>query len=433
MIMNWFEKNGICRYEADEYVILYSPVARKYVVACQEHIDDFLACSKHAEVFTPLAEYIPVSRQPKVKAPEDYTLLTVLPNNVCNFNCSYCYSAAGRNHAVLDAVRLYRAMDFFMESKPVDFRKPLTISFMGGGEPLLSWELVRKGIEYAEAKAAERRQRLNVRIITNGSVLNDDVIAFLKAHRVEVSVSFELLEDIQNLQRKHYDLVRANICKLIAFGIPVQINSTITPANVGMMLEMLDVLVRDFPEVRTAMFEPVTAQDLFPTPSHLKVFYEEYVKNFVAVREKGDESGVDITSFAYLRTVFPLDRACPGEFCITAEGFITGCYCVATRNEPLSGQTFYGIASERGVEFDMERFERLLGHNVYSKEMCASCEVKWNCGGGCFHQFHTYDVEYLDEVCGFTRNFIGSLVRYKVRKQLAGHAFQLPALLTEQF
>lgn len=433
MIMNWFEENWICRYDADGYVILYSPVARKYVVACQEHIDDFLACSKHADVFTPLAEYVPVSRQPKVKAPEDYTLLTVLPNNVCNFNCSYCYSAASRNHAVLDAGRLYRAMDFFMESKPADFRKPLTISFMGGGEPLLSWKLVCKGIEYAEAKAAERRLRLNVRIITNGSVLNDDVISFLKAHRVEVSVSFELLEDIQNLQRKHYDLVRSNICRLIASGIPIQINSTITPANVGRMHEMLDVLVKDFPKVRNAMFEPVTAQGLFPTPSHLKDYYDEYVKGFVAVREKGDESGVDITSFAYLRTVFPLDRACPGEFCITAEGFITGCYCVATRNEPLSGQTFYGVASERGVEFDRERFERLLGHNVYSKERCGSCEVKWNCGGGCFHQFYTYDEEYLDEVCGFTRNFIGALVRYKVRKQLAGHTFQLPALLTEQF
>lgn len=434
MIMNWFEGNDIYRYDTDEYVILYSPIARRYVAARQEHIDDFLTDGRHSEVFAPLAGYIPLSQQHKVKDPKDYTLLTVLPNNVCNFNCSYCYSAAGRNQSVLDADKLFRAIDFFIGSKPAGFAKPLTISFMGGGEPLLSWELVSKGVDYAKAKASEHNLRLNIRVITNGSVLTDSIIGFLKTHRVDVSVSFELLEDIQNLQRKHYDLVRSNIRKLIASDIPVQINSTITPANVMRMEEMLDVLATDFPEVRNAMFEPVTAQDLFPTPAHLKEFYEAYIKGFISVREKGDELGIDITSFAYLRTIFPLDRACPGEYCITADGFITGCYCVATRKEPLSGHTFYGIVSEHEVRFDMERYERLMSHNVHSKEKCRDCMVKWNCGGGCFHQFHSYDEAYLDEVCDFTRKFIDALVRYKVRKQMKGQpSCKLPALLSEHF
>ena len=90
MSMNWFKENAIYRYDDDEYVIMYSPIARKYAVAAEEHIVDFLKNGGNADVFRPLAEYVPLDRQNKVRAPRDYTLLTVLPNNVCNFNCSYC-------------------------------------------------------------------------------------------------------------------------------------------------------------------------------------------------------------------------------------------------------------------------------------------------------------------------------------------------------
>lgn len=431
--MNWFKENAIYRYDDDEYVIMYSPIARKYAVASEEHIADFLKNGGNADVFRPLAEYVPLDRQNKVRAPRDYTLLTVLPNNVCNFNCSYCYSAAGRNQSVLDVEKLRRAVDFFIDSKPEGFSKPLTISFMGGGEPMLSWNVVRQGIEYAQGRAASKGLKLNLRVITNGSILNEGIIDFLKSENVEVSVSFEILEDIQNQQRKHYNLVKDNIRRLIASGIPVQINSTITPSNVMRMEEMMDVLISEFPQVSNAMFEPVTAQGLFPSPDHMRKFYQAYIDGFIAVREKGDRAGVQITSFAYLRTIFPLERACPGEFCITADGFITGCYCVATDSEPLIAHTKYGEASETDVKFDMERYENLLSANVYSKGICRDCEVKWNCGGGCFHQFHSYTQEYCDEVCRFTKDFVSALVRYKVRKQIGTQIPPLPVLLTEQF
>lgn len=431
--MNWFEKNDIFTYELDGQLILYSPVARKYAVAAREHIDEFLSCGKYNEVFGPLADYVPVGKQRKVRNPEDYTLLTVLPNNVCNFNCSYCYSAAGRNQAVLDIERLTGGIDFFFDSKSADFNRPLTISYMGGGEPMLSWWLVKESIEYAEKKALAGGKRLNIRIITNGSVLNEDIVCFLKEKRVEVSVSFEILEEVQNAQRKHYSLVKENIRKLIDSGIPVQINSTITPSNVMRMTDMMDILIADFPEVRSAMFEPVTAQELFESAESMKAFYDEYRKGFIAARKIGESNDIDIISFAYLRTIFPIDRACPGEYCITAEGFITGCYCVATQQEPLFKHTCYGIIDENGVKFDRDKFDTLLSHNVHSKEKCATCKVKWNCGGGCFHQFNSYEEEYRNEVCNFTESFVEDLVKYKVEKLMKQYDMDMPICLSEQF
>ena len=113
-----------------------------------------------------------------------------------------------------------------------------------------------------------------------------------------------------------------------------------------------------------------------------------------------------------------MERACPGEFCVTANGDITGCYCVDSDRFPLFKQTKYGSINDSEIVFDKNQFENLMGYNVYSKDECQDCEVRWNCGGGCFHQYNTYSKPYRDEVCQFTKNFVKHIVEYKVNKVL---------------
>lgn len=426
MAKDWLRQYHICCYKRDlepselndddEQVILYSPIARRYAVLTEGQLDEFLLDNAYADIFASLADYIPLEQQRKVRRPEDYTLLTILPNNVCNFTCSYCYSAAGRNGSKLLTDNLITAIDFFIDSKPDGFNRTLTISFMGGGEPMLSWECVTKGVVYARQKALQRGFKLNLRIITNGSIVNEEIIEFLKLHHIEVSVSFEIIPEIQNLQRKNYDVVRNNIQRMLEWGIPVQINSTITPANVERMEEMIHIMHTQYASIKNAMFEPVVAQDMFASPGEMRVFYEKYIEHFCTSLKLADQYGIALTSFAYLRTVFPLERACPGELCLTADGDITGCYCVATSNEPLFELTKYGHITNGQIVFDRDKFQKLISDNVYSKQECQSCQVRWNCGGGCFHQYKTYTKPYQEEVCRFTKLFVEHIVRYKAGK-----------------
>lgn len=418
--MSWFTENNIISYAYGSRVILYSPIGRCLAVADSGHIDEYLhGDSRYRELFGKLTDYVPLSRQCRVREPEDYTLLTVLPNNVCNFHCGYCYAASGRNGSVLDSDKLHTAIDFFLHSKPQGFNRPLTISFMGGGEPLLSWPLVREAVVYAQALAAESGLRLSVSIITNGSVLTDEMLSFFLRHDVRISVSFELIPEVQNAQRGSYNQVAAHIRKLIDAGIPVQINATITPLNVGRMEEMLHIAFRHFPEVHSLMFEPVTGQSLFPTPADLRSFYDTYIEGFHNCLILAATRGVKLVSFAYLRSIFPLERACPGEFCLTADGYITGCYCVGSPRDALFPLTCYGEVREGIVCLDRERFQNLIRQDVYARQECADCEVRWNCGGGCFHQYRSYTPPYQEEVCRFTRKFVAMLVRYRVEQQLS--------------
>ena len=252
--MDWLKDNNIIKYGYGEYFILYSPIGRCYVVATQDQYDRFRSTGEYQEIFCHLAEYIPIARQPKVRAPKDYTLLTVLPNNMCNFSCYYCYSAKGRNNSQLELKNLKVAIDYFFSNKETIPQKTLTISFMGGGEPMLSWDCVESGILYARKMAKEKSRRLNIRIITNGSILDNKHLQFFKDNSVDVSVSFEILPEIQDSQRKHYELVSSNIKRLIDYGIPLQINSTITKENVHRMEEMIERTVAHYPAVKNLMF-----------------------------------------------------------------------------------------------------------------------------------------------------------------------------------
>ena len=83
----------------------------------------------------------------------------------------------------------------------------------------------------------------------------------------------------------------------------------------------------------------------------------------------------------------------------------------------LFEMTKYGSIND-DIIFDESKYTDLINNNVYSKPECADCEVRWNCGGGCFHQYNTYSKPYRDEVCTFTKDFVRRIVEYKVNKML---------------
>ena len=77
-----------------------------------------------------------------VTSPLKYTKLSILPNLICNFSCTYCYSAKGRSKSEVSQDNLRLMLDFFIDRKRVE-AKDLTIFISGGGEPVISWEKVK--------------------------------------------------------------------------------------------------------------------------------------------------------------------------------------------------------------------------------------------------------------------------------------------------
>jgi len=105
--------------------------------------------------------------------------------HACNLRCTYCYNGAPFARTMPREV-LARAVEwaFNQGTGPVD------LAFFGG-EPLLAFDLVREGVERAEAAAARTGRPVRYRMTTNGTLLTGERLDFLADRRFRVAISLD--------------------------------------------------------------------------------------------------------------------------------------------------------------------------------------------------------------------------------------------------
>jgi radical SAM protein with 4Fe4S-binding SPASM domain len=416
--------------------MVYSPLAYNLIFASPDGLDSLEAValnSTHSrepagEVLKQLIQA--TEPQKPVYDPDKITKLSVIPNYDCNFSCSYCYAAGSHSdQSRLPFSVLKDMLDWFIDPQRLASRD-LFISFLGGGEPALAWDVVRAGIEYARKRSRAIGFRLGIGFTTNGSVLNQQMLDVLKANFVTPGVSFEVLEDVQNLQRGNYRLVRENIFRMLDYGLHPLIKPNITSANVSRLVEMVEHLSGHFPGVRQVKLQPVDDPQQLDTPEILRKFYNDFIDNYFRARELGLKSGIDVYCLNGLFTDAISGRFCEGEYCLVPDGRITVCHRVSWPGDPDFGGFCYGCLSANGKpSFDETAFSRLMHYDAYNREDCRNCFARWHCGGGCLAQASVYRLEMLDEVCRFTREITRQSLLRKVKS--AADAEKLQCLVQQ--
>jgi radical SAM protein with 4Fe4S-binding SPASM domain len=340
--------------------------------------------------------------------------LSIIPNNICNLACSYCYSALGRNNSKLSIENLDTGLDWFIDRQRID-GDSVSIFITGGGEPLATWDITSHAISKAREMADEQGIKLYISLITNGTLLDEEKIHFLKDYGCPVGVSFDVLEDIQNTNRGKYNVVRQNIKRLLDNGMKVMINSTILPLSVSRITEAVDTVVREYPGLSQYTVEPVTGTAFFGSPMEMRSFYDKFFDEYFLAKKVAIRHGLKLrfTFDDSLRGVTP--RHCPGKFALTPSGHISVCHLVSSSRENRFGECTYGIVTDGNVTIDDNKFDRLYAHNVFEYKECTDCLAKWNCGGECFTRRSTYPPEYMSEVCRFNRKFIEQLLKEMVK------------------
>jgi radical SAM protein with 4Fe4S-binding SPASM domain len=418
---DYFGKND------SEYHLIYAPLAGKMLIADRNSISDVNHFINNRDELIEDKSLITTLNKitnsksvenylSKIERVNDIQKMSILPNHTCNFSCSYCYSAKGRANVVLEKEKLKMGLDYFIDPERLKERY-LTISFIGGGEPLLSWDLVKFGIEYAHNLAEKYGFKLVITLISNGSIMNNEIIDCLKAYHVLPDISFDILEDIQNKQRKNYNKVFNNIKYLCNNDLTPSINATITPDTVNRIVEMFEHISLNFPAIKDMVFEPVISPDLFQTPKDLRDFYHFFLENFLHVRKLSESAGKNITCRIYKNIDFIIDRGCPSKFTLTPQGDISICYCTSSPNEPYYEKRTYGAIDETALHIDAQKFEAIHKINVHHYEKCTDCFAKWHCGGGCMCPNDLYTESFLDEICVFTKNLIKTVLLQRMEEQ----------------
>ena len=340
-------------------------------------------------------------------SPFKLTGMSILPTWNCNFNCTYCYAAKAHRKKDIPLPLAYRAMDFFFFSSMGSGEVALQV--LGGGEPFTRWELVRNIAAYARECEKKYNRPLTLSVATNGSVLDDGMIDDIVRLDMRLSFSFEVLRDVQDLQRGAWSVVHRNLVKLVDAGLSdrIFIRTIITKANVGRLDQILDAVKRNYPDVCGVIAEPVMGMDNFDSTDDYARFCDDFARDFRRVRSIALEEGINFTTMILRNVDFSINYGCEGDFCVTPDGMISICHRLASPAEGkiMSGDN-YGSVSLSEVMVDTARYKEILGAGVDSRDGCKDCFAKYNCGGGCIARNISETAESKEIYCNLVRTLL---------------------------
>lgn len=394
----------------EDIFIIYAPLGGHISLGTADSVAELEKCAAGASTdeaaLRALAAFqapgkVPVHYLPK--SPHELYQIDILSNYTCNFKCIYCYSAAGRSTGQIDFDHVKALVDYLFRSGRKQ-ENPYIINFSGGGEPLISFPTIKKTVEYIEEVTCGTDYKYNIGLVTNGSLITPEIIDYLQDHRIDMAVSFEILQRLQDKERGSYDKVAANIDMMLDRGYPFGIRTTFTPESVGCMTEMIEEVHRRFPLLKKVVYDVVLAPSLFDTPADLEKYYDTFINEYYKAKELARGYGITLESIAVETLSMIRDRTCEGKIVLTPMGTVSSCARVSSPKEELYNEYTYGEVRDGRLTFDEEKFRSILNtSNIYTQEMCRDCYARWNCGGGCRLFHHSFRPEFEEVRCNFMR------------------------------
>lgn len=120
--------------------------------------------------------------------------LMLLLSHRCNLSCSYCYQRERGKPARMPWRTARAAIDLLLSGTSAKLAVELS-----GGEPALEPALLRRCISYL-GSAAPPGVTVDCSLTTNGTLVDDDLLAFLADHDVRLDLSFDGVPAAQDLR-----------------------------------------------------------------------------------------------------------------------------------------------------------------------------------------------------------------------------------------
>ena len=334
--------------------------------------------------------------------PADFPLQTLVLNltNQCNLSCQYCYEFGEDRVATPEGKPKF--MDFETARASVDFllaqsagRRTIHITFFGG-ETLMNFPLLEQVVVYANERAAEQGRSIDYSLTTNATLLTPEIIAFLSANRIGVTVSMDGPKEMHDQLRVFangrgsYDIIEPRVRALIAGHRTRPITARVTlTSGVTDVLRIYRHLKHDlgFHEIG---FAPVTT-----SPNRLYAINERgmdgVLEQFQALAGeylefalRGELHGFSNVSDTLAELCQGVNKSHPcgaalGLVGVGPSGDIAPCHRFVDSDTHALGHISTGVDRAKQTDF-LKR-----GH-IDSKYDCHTCWARPLCAGGCHHE-----------------------------------------------
>lgn len=173
--------------------------------------------------------------------------LSVVLNLDCNFHCFYCFEKHTGKY--MDATTANRVISMIRKNLPQ--MKKLSIDWYGG-EPLLSLKILKGTNDAIIATCEKNIIKYDFSITTNGYLLSDDIIQYLKKRPLSyLQITVDGPPQTHNKSRTlkngepTFDVILNNIKNAVAEDINIMVRVNITKENVKQIPALYEIIEKE--------------------------------------------------------------------------------------------------------------------------------------------------------------------------------------------
>ena len=328
----------------------------------------------------------------KVRFTSDYFCLTIAPTLSCNFDCPYCFENK-RNGIMSEKVQ--EELVRFVENKIKNGVKTIEITWYGG-EPLICFDIIKNLARKITEVSVSYNAKCKMGMISNGYLLNKEVVDFLEEYNVSFQVTIDGLKDNHDKRRYlkngsgTYTKIMKNLSLFSNRKIDVYVRMNIDNFNRSDYVELSKVIDR-FNNPRMILYPAVT-EKINERKEERNNHYmnDSGYDDFISItrrnglfRFKSSELPIsnDVSSVPDNRCYFcaaELDNSCV----IDEKGNVYKCW-----DEVGHEDYCFNILTPEKINYDS--LLRYMGDHTFNDEKCAQCVFLPLCFGGCkFHRYH---------------------------------------------
>jgi uncharacterized protein len=341
----------------------------------------------------------------KCKHIEDISTLRLIVTTECNLDCGYCFQkdkkVVSMNKETVDS-----SIEFF-KIHSTNVNKP-SIRFFGG-EPLLRIKLLLYALKYKIPS--------NWKIIlnTNGTLIDNNIAELLKDHNVEVVVSLDGVNQIndqirmyKNKKGSFRDIKKSLLC-LLKYDNSITINVTLGSHNMFEIQKLIDYIY-DL-GINNISINPEHYSSNFLTLTNINILcdYLHELRDYAVLKE------INVSGYWVwiLNRLLNVDtHFCSGigyEICINPFGEIYPCPSL-----PIS----LGNVNKNWIINNAKIFE-IRERKIGSIESCNGCIIEGMCLGGCagdsYISYNDYSVP-ADYFCNFSKKLVETFLNKELFK-----------------
>ena len=330
-----------------------------------------------------------------IEIPDRLNRLTLCVTSVCNLACKYCYegeqNCPEHKTPFISFETIQKTIDFVLSQ----YKEGINCVQFFGGEPLLNVKAIRYTIGYI----TEACQRLSIEppaytIVTNGTLMNDEIHELFNEHFGRVTFSLDGRKEINDANRVFaggkkgsvYDTVAASLKKYEKdrkYYVDVQM--TVTESQ----LAQEDPEITDFLHIKDLGVGNVQISPLINTKDYQVAERDQYTSRIIRYFQKCYDHEIrNINKSNYykllslvqvLKEHTPSDHYCGAGFrdiSVDTAGNIFPCFMFNENPAFIMGNV------EGAPEEFLKNREIYLNNTISRNEKCAKCWAHGMCSSG---------------------------------------------------